>query len=313
MVEWGFKALQKDIFGNISAKSFTPKEEDGKRYMGCLEAAMDSTVPSPLFSQFFVKASIGVKDFYHAGNREYGFCQALHAEEAAVATFKASSKTKPKNPTLGIISESGATPCGNCRDILLDTFGENLEIVIGNLNEKTALVSKLDDFLFDDYKKIPRVNVLNIEDSFITNVWATKQEGRKITFDPYSPKDIHPQRRYFASLVTKNGLFTGSRDITFDYHPIYPLRDAIRQVRRAGNPYVDYVIILTEDVGKHPADVMYKDRQHLFELNLQQEITLGKQQNPKVYLVTQKEPGSIGGVWQTSVQQWLPAPFGFNI
>jgi hypothetical protein len=60
-------------------------------YIKALEIAKNSVVANPLFSQYFVKESIGVVggEMLAAGNIEYGICQALHAEEAAVAAFRA--------------------------------------------------------------------------------------------------------------------------------------------------------------------------------------------------------------------------------
>jgi len=62
-----------------------------------------------------------------------------------------------------------------------------------------------------------------------------------------------------------------------------------------------------------PPDVMYKDRQHLLELNFQQQCLTGYEVNPPVFLVNYEyfvgKPPKINGLWETSVKGWLPYPF----
>ena len=95
-----------------------------------------------------------------------------------------------------------------------------------------------------------------------------------------------------------------------DYHPIYALRDAVRQVRRENDVTTGltaiYVVCCGD--GTLPPDVMYKDRQHLLELNLQTELIMGKENNPPIYLGTMIK-GVLTGMWRTSVKEWLPFPF----
>lgn len=95
-----------------------------------------------------------------------------------------------------------------------------------------------------------------------------------------------------------------------DYHPVYALRDAIRQARRANDPFAQSVVIVSEDFGdKRAPQVMYKDRQHLLELNLQAELLAGKENNPPVWLATYGAQRRVTAAWRTSVKEWIPFPF----
>lgn len=312
MVEWEFKRLSPNTNKLISlTKEQLAFKHD---YSNALRAALETKVPNPKFSKYYVRESMGEQGEFKmpSGNIEYGFCQALHGEESAVAAFKSVNRRHGGGVVMGLIvpkPEEGISPCGNCRDILFDEVGEELEIVAGAPNGGSAVISTLKSYLFKNYQKIPRVKALTLEEGFITKVWDTLREGERITFDGYSPKDIHPERRYYASVSTKRGLYFGGLDLMCDYHPIYPLRDAVRSARRAGDPNPEFAILLGQEPSSNPPHVMYKDRQHLFELNLQQELLSGKNLDPKVYLISQRERGSIWEVWQTSVKQWLPNPF----
>lgn len=312
MVEWEFKRLNPR---GINLIPLTVEQEEMKQeYTQALKIAMQSKVPDPVFSKYYVKVSMGEQGEFKmpGGNIEYGFCQALHGEESAVAAFKSANRRHGGSTVKGLIvpkPEEGITPCGNCRDILLDESGEDLEIVAGSSKGGLAVVSTLKSYIFENYHKVPRIKAMTLEDGFITKVWDTLREGERITFDGYSPENIHPERRYYASVSTEKGIYFGGLDLMCDYHPIYPLRDAIRAARRAHDTNLDFVIALGEQPSSKPPHVMYKDRQHLFELNMQQELLSGKKQDPKVYLVSQKERGSIGSVWQTTVKEWLPYSF----
>jgi len=282
-------------------------------YIKALEIAKNSVVANPPFSQYFVKEGIGVVGgkMLAAGNIEYGICQALHAEEAAVAAFRAHyGRRANKNIILGIIAGNPgdtALPCGNCRDIMLEDLGQDFEIVSGAPEGGIAVVTKMSDYLFSDFKKVAITDTLvDLVESAILTIY----QGEYLVNDAYSPPPLHPERRYHASVITENHNFFGARDVMCDYHPIYALRDAIRQARRAKDPFIQAVIIVCEDFGGGAPHVMYKDRQHLVELNVQAELLSGKETDPPVYLMTyQKDTKNIIAIWKTSVKEWIPFVF----
>jgi len=215
-----------------------------------------------------------------------------------------------KNIILGIVAVNPgdtASPCGNCRDIMLEDLGQDFEIVCGAPGGGIAVVTKMNDYLFSDFKKVA---VKNISPDLVESAILTIKAGERLVNDAYSPPQLHPERRYHASVITNIHIFFGTRDVMCDYHPIYALRDAIRQARRAKDPFIQAVIIVCEDFGGGAPHVMYKDRQHLLELNFQVELLNGKEVDPPVYLMTyQKDTKNIVAIWKTSVKEWMPDVF----
>lgn len=336
MMQWTFKAAK--VVGPEKAEMIALSQEQQKRipvYKEALLKARSSQVPDPPFSNYFVKGSIvmpivpKLNSALPAGNIEYGLCQALHCEETAVAVWRAAhGKYYTGYPVLGFYGKNERigppTCCGNCRDILLDAFGPELEIVAGKSDGGTAIVSKLADLLCERYDKFDWKQ--KYPEAFSRLMERTARHGQKFVCDPYAPENVHPERRYHLSLEGIKDTYFGARDIMCDYHPIYAGRDAVRQAIRNFDPFINQVIVsceilpgMTPNTAPH---VMYKDRQHLLELNLQAELLDHSKRDPKVYLFTYelKEPKKrlpsnlelkleIIGAWTTSLKTWLPFPF----
>ncbi|MDO8520489.1 MAG: hypothetical protein Q7S52_00020 [bacterium] len=312
MGKWSFTQYSKTPTGEIALVELSKKQKTRQgEYTKMLEVAAASVVANPQFSKYFVKESIGAVggDILPAGNIEYGLCQALHGEESAVAAFRSHyGRKKTKNLVLGIIAGNPgniATPCGNCRDIMLEDLGRDFEIVSGAADGGVAVVANMEQYLFENYEQLP----LPVEPMLYEKSWHAIVMGESLVNDAYSPLLVRPERRYHAMIMTERNDFCGARDVMCEYHPIYALRDAIRQARRANDPFIEAVIIVCGDLGGMPPHVMYKDRQHLVELNLQQELLSGKEKNPPVYLFTYRNAVEITGVWKTSVKEWIPMVF----
>lgn len=323
MTGWEFKAVQKHPSGNWPLSHISWDQQSRVHlYKKVLEVAKRSQVPYPQFSRYFCRESIGYRKIHEAGNIEYGFCCALHGEVSGGAVLRASSG-EPRGIddqlVMGIIaddSEAGkpANPCGDCRDSMLDVFGPKLEIVSGPADGGVAVVAKLSDYLFDGFTSFqPGKEWLDL---FRQEILDTLYRGEQYAYDGYSPMDVHPERKYYACIVGKSEHHIGALDLMCDYHPIYPLRDAIRQARRVRDLYFGPVFIVGQDTSSElanvPPHVMYKDRQHLMEFNLGQELLEDKECDPPVILVRLKQTPAgieISRVWQTSVKEWLPFPF----
>lgn len=314
MSKWDFKAVRLGVSSAVKLVNLSPTQKSRiNEYTKALEIATKSTVANPSFSNYFVKESIGfVKgELIPAGNIEYGFCQALHAEEAAVAAFRAryGRIVNNKDIILGIIAGAPgalATPCGNCRDILLQDLGSDFEIVSGAASGGPAVVANMNQYLFSDFQKL---SLADIPKDTLKKIGIAIQQGALLVNDAYSPAHIHPERRYHALIATKKNLFVGARDVMCDYHPIYALRDAVRQTRRARDPDIQSVIVVCEDFNGGAPQVMYKDRQHLTELNLQAELLSGEERDPPVILATYSKEQHVVRAWKTSVKALLPLPF----
>jgi cytidine deaminase len=270
-------------------------------YEKALDEAARTDVTKPRFSSFKVRSSAGMPGYamQPTGNREYGFCQALHAEEVGVARIV--EQYGEGIPVFGLITGRVPTPCGNCRDILLDEFGALPEIVSGDLDRRIAVVTTMGAYLFDPYLLVPHDQYGHLLDAAPRVLF----QGQRVDYDPYSPASVHPERKYFVELTTRHGRYYGAADVACDYHPIYPIQDAIRAARRDSVHSVNEVIVVGEG---QPPHVMYRDRQHLFEYNLLDELVLGRAQDPPVYLIGVQE-GKVTAIWQTSVKEWLPRPF----
>lgn len=334
MPDWDFKTIEfyRDAEDGMKRKHrivelSSKQQKKTNIYAGFLKTAAESTVANPKFSNYFVKASIGgYADLpLPVGNIEYGFCQAIHGEESAVAALRSHYGRRllfgDDELVLGIIAGGPgllASPCGNCRDIMRDELGENFEIVSGAKEGGLAIVTKMGDYLFRDYQCIPLKQATSMFGplDFGVDLWVTRTigAGKRLENDAYGPSN---DRKYYALINARlNGArdylgaeYYGAHDIMCEYHPIYALRDAVRQARRAHNPFINYVLVVGEFSDGRPPDVMYKDRQHLLELNLEQELLLGEEKDPPVYLAAVNGDKELLGVWKTSVKEWLPVAF----
>ncbi|MBI4713722.1 hypothetical protein HY771_00845 [Candidatus Uhrbacteria bacterium] len=310
--KWAFNAIQVRQDGQIEKVGLSRVQHVRiEKYIAALEAAASSTVANPIFSRYFVRESVipTLGEIVPAGNIEYGFCQALHGEEAVMAAYRSRFGRSTQDVIIGIIAGSPgniATPCGNCRDILLDDLGTDFEIVSGAADGGEAIVANMSHYLFSWFKTL---STIEIHPDLHNLIGLAIQHGDLLVNDAFSPKDVHPERRYHALIVTKVERFVGAHDVMCDYHPIYALRDAIRQARRKHDPFVQLVVIVCRGSGEISPHVMYKDRQHLLELNLQAELLAKEENDPPVFLATYDDERKVTGLWQTSVKQWLPLPF----
>ncbi len=325
-IKWDFKTFSPGKAPHTIVDLREDQQGKISKYNEALVAAAESKVPSPKFSNYFVLESV-VTDTHTvpAGNIEYGLCQAIHGEESAVAVHRArlsSHGGNSKDLVLGGISSSpkdGFNACGNCRDVMLDGFGTDFEIATGPSEGGLAVVMPMEMLLFTPEKQVnihskKRLEVTNglgmSKSDFQEIVSKTLTEGRRLTNDPYSPPNVNPERKYFATIVTENNLFHGGREVMVDYHPIYALRDAVRQAKRNNDSSVESVVIVAENPNIDMPEVMYKDRQHLLEYNLQGELVSGNKKDPSIFLVGHDDKDKITKVWKTSVKEWLP--FAFN-
>lgn len=313
MNRWSFKSARLGEEGAILLVPLSrARRQRISHYTAALGAAVASRATWPTFSSYHVRESISVSGgaMIPAGNVEYGFCQALHAEEAAVAALFSTRNGGGRiiNGILAIIAGTAgnlAMPCGNCRDILRQVADEDIEIISGAANGGIAIVVALRDAFFDRYATIP-LDKLSVSD---IDVMRLAMKGEKLAHDPYSTAcSSHPLRRYHAVIVTSSKEYIGARSVNCDYHPTYAIEDAIRQAQRVCDPFIKSVIVIAEGDGSAPPDVMYRDRQHLLEFNLEAELLRGNCQDPAVVLYAHSN-NKITGAWQTSVKEWLPFPF----
>lgn len=293
-------------------------EEQQRRiphYVGALVSAWRSEVARPVFSNYFCRESISL--FGHsfalpAGNIEYGCCQALHGEESAVAALRTAHGRNLNPVILGIHAGSevgrSANPCGNCRDIMLADLNWDSEIVHGNPQSGVVVVAELRDYFFDAFTPASGPITSHVR----KDVEGIVESARKFENNAYA-ENVPANRRYFVMIQTKRGnRFFGAHDVPCDYHPVYAGRSAMLQARWVRDTEIAYVaVVYQKRTGAilEPPHVMYKDRQHLMELNYEGEIMSGTRNDPPVHLVACDENLDVVGAWETTLEAWLPLPF----
>lgn len=311
MGKWQFKnAVFDKKTGAVKLLYLSAKQRANiAQYEKALEVAARSQVACPRFSKYFVKESLGIvgRKAVPAGNIEYGFWQALHGEESAVAAFRSWYGRKSAGEiVLGIIAGTPGNvpaPCGNCRDIILDDLGPDFEIVSGAAGGGLAIVTKMRDYLFEDFTEFTGWSDIP---GFQAEIILAAVEGERLTNDAYSSQSQYPERAYSALLNTDMGFVIGARDTMCDEHTIYALRDAVRQARRKGHTNVRRVVVVAS--CSNAPHVMYKDRQHLAELILQNELVTMSENDPPIFLVSYQD-NQIKRVWRTTAEEWIPHVF----
>lgn len=286
-------------------------------YKNLLQKAADSRCAKPIFSGFHVRgaaATYFVVNPALAGNVEYGNCQALHNEEATVAALIArcnSSKFDGYHKVIAIVAGKGkgslknlTMPCGNCRDILRDTLGPDCTIIAGAEGGGTAIVTKLSDILFDDFRQISDLNGSGVE--------VTIRRCEEILHNPYLDPKKFPLRNYGVCIMTgdlgSQKPFFGASVVHADFHPTYPIEVVSLQMWLKRKHRINLVTVVAEGDGSAPPDVMYRDRQRLLEMVIEDWLMTGQEGDPSVYLITHQGQ-RVTGTWQTSVKEWLPFPF----
>jgi len=285
-------------------------------------------VANPPMSNYFVKSSIGLNygESLPAGNFEYGLCAAIHGEECCIAVLRSRYGKKLEDPAfkpyvLAFAAQRGPlrvedfpenipSCCGNCRDILFENFGKDLEIVDGHPDGGLIMILPMSLCLVDEFEQLWPPHTSGIMDGmFMEKILDTIELGNRYVYDHYSPDNAFVERRYYARIVTKNGDYVGAHDIGDDYHPVYAIRNAVIAARRANDPFVQQVFVVNSD-GNKP-HVMYRDRQALAELNYQAEAITGASKDPLVCLVAYNQQDCWrSAAWLTSVKSWLPFWFG---
>lgn len=201
-----------------------------------------------------------------------------------------------------------------------DYFPPDSIILGGHPGGGKVVVARLWNLLGDEYHKsqiiYERGNYLKPETRELLGTTdmaeANIADCIKLENDIYFPGEPNSGRQYCAIIGSPGHIYFGAHDVMCDFHPIYAIRDAVRQIRRRrfrGAGFFNYVLVASEH---YFPDVMYKDRQHLLELNFQQECISGQLADPPVFLANYELVDGaikIQTIYQTSVKKWLPFAF----
>ena len=241
------------------------------------------------------------------GNREKTLSDAIHGETAAISNFRAQfGETAIKavcfyNESRDLTELASASPCGPCRDTLLQEVNTSTFITIGN--EDIISVSRLSDFLKDDFTPI-----MTIETDMES---VTEANYARFMADyHYLPEDKYLDV-YGVALADQNGnKWMGSLHTTSGYNevsPGYAARIAWESTLRPGDRRADMDRITIVSMGGLP-QVEYRDRQVLLEFD---EMLMKKYLRPtalRVDLVHIDEGGPVEAA-TTNTLEWLPRPF----
>lgn len=244
------------------------------------------------------------------GNREYGFSRAYVHGEEAVSSSMCSQYPGTAMEGIGFWGENmSIIPCGNCRDVLVEEWPENLLFVAGN--EKKAKVARLSTFL---HESSPSEEALHIAHDMSPELLDLAVNAARRGVKGYLPRKRQDEV-YSICIVDEAGeVFPGSLDTTVAYDATSP-GVAARQVYRnrvAGastevNPITRIIATRLSANGELP-HVLYRDRNALADLDEVSKATQ-EQQPAQVLLVGVDYTGSIQNAATTDAKEWLPHPF----
>lgn len=280
-----------------------------------IRVAAMTKLADPQQSKYVVGGGIGYfgQEKYTAGNTEYGLATADHMEQRAKATHEFNQGKigfdKPAILAIVVGQEGGyAGCCGNCRDVLRDTPGavEHLTIVNAFREGGDAIVYPFKDLLVDAY---PKVNRLADDERVAIHHAIEEAFNPRTSFDIYSQSPAADRRRYVLQIGQDDKDLTWGHDSDHAFHTTTAAEVARIMMRLDGNPFFDRALFIGEETDGSPPDVLYRDRQALLAINLDQELLLGQEINPRVTLATYNKQKEIAGVWHTTVKDMLPLPF----
>jgi len=278
-------------------------------------AAFRSNLADPQQSKYIVGGSIGYfgEQKLPAGNTEYGLATADHMEQRAKTTHEFNQGRigfdKPAVMAIVVGSEGGyAGSCGNCRDVLRDTPGaiEHLTMVDAFREGGSAIVFSFKDLLVDSYPQ--KAKVTQDEETAINK--AIKETAHpRTSFDVYGKSPLVARRTYALQINTDEGDHTWGPNTDHAFHTTTAAEVAQIMMRQDGNPFFHRAVFVGAETDGSPPDVLYRDRQTLSTMNLDQELLIGQEFNPDILLATYDKNKNISTVWETRLKDMLPLPF----
>lgn len=271
----------------------------------------ESANTNPYQSNFHVRtAALDVLGNSAAGgNRERSLSHAwIHGETSAIDNMR----QRFGNTTIKVISFynesrdiaelSTTSPCGPCRDTLLQEVDRSTFITEGN--EDIINVSRLQDYLKDDFAPISILET-DLEST------ADGEIARFFSDYEYLPMEMLGDV-YGVVLLDKDGnRWRGGLETTSGYDAVsagYAARIAYKQSLRPGTKYPDLDRITTVRRYGVPANVEYRDRQALLELDEVLMKKHGRTEHLRVDLVHIDDSGPVEAATTTTLE-WLPRPF----
>lgn len=262
----------------------------------------ETAFADPRQSGYFVKTA-GVTengDIVTGGNKENSLSDAfVHGETAVISRIR-DQYGEVAIKAIGFyqegdVSEENISPCGACRDVLIQQTSPELLLMSGNKNK--IVVLKLRDFIFEDFHEIMPTDLDSIG---VKQAIIALNKG----IDEYLPKNLK-RKVYGVSIIDQNGKnYRGSLYTNAGYDAITPGLAAVQtwvnsDVNKRCN--IDKIVIVSKSEIPSP---FYRDRQALLELA---EVTY--QKKVRVELIQLDNSDNILKVATTDTNEWLPRPF----
>lgn len=243
------------------------------------------------------------------GNRERTLSYAwIHGETSAIDNMRQRFGDTAIR-VISFYSESrdldeltAASPCGPCRDTLLQEVHPYTFITEGN--EDIISVSRLQDFLKDDFAplSILDINLESLADGEIARFFSDYE---------YLPPEMLGNV-YGVVLLDKDGnRWRGGLETTAGYDevsPGYAARIAYKQSLRPETSYPDLDRITVVKRFGLPTNIEYRDRAALLELDEVLMHKHGRTEPLRVDLVHVDDGGPVEAV-TTNTREWFPRPF----
>ena len=262
----------------------------------------------PNQSGFQVRAAGVTEDghFITGGNKENSHSDAfVHGETAVVSRIR---DEYGKTPIRAIgfykegddISQGDISPCGACRDVLIQQTSPDLILVSGNENK--IVVNKLKNFLFENFHPIEPKNLDKIG---INDAKIALNRG----VDVYLPKDLK-KKIYGVTIIDQNmEKFRGSLYTNAGYDAITPGLAAVQTWNNSSlkrRTDIEEIVFVSKENIPSP---FYRDRAALSELADITSLFNGRETSIRVTLIQLDELFNIKKAAITDTDEWLPLPF----
>ncbi len=273
----------------------------GIDYSSILEYALQSH-PTPIGSGYKVHTAGITRSgiIVRGSNHEYGITRALHGEESVVNAALEAAGTEDPLVTIALVAgQPGniATPCGNCRDILLQYTAPDALVISASSQGGEVKILPLNAYFKQEFEEV----TIPLPPEII----AHSQRAAALAYDLYAK----PEQVYLAALQTAAGVFAAGIETDVAYHPSLPIRNALLSVREALDPRRLNIESLYVISHGHAPQVPYLERQHLLEFV--ERLTAARKISAPLPIILAELTLNhrVLHTWKTNSQEWLPYPF----
>ena len=245
-------------------------------------------------------------DIITGGNKENSHSDAyVHGETAVVSRIRDEYGKMPIK-AIGFykegnnITQSDISPCGACRDVLIQQTSPNLLLMSGNKNK--VVVLKLKDFIFENFHQIKPED---LDKTGTDEALIALRRG----ISSYLPENLKKEI-YGVSIVDQNGeQYRGSLYTNSGYDAITPGLAAVQTWNNSGvkkRADIDKIVIVSRSNKLSP---FYRDRQALSELADITRLKTNRETGVRVELIELDEFDKIKRAFSTNTDEWMPLPF----